>query len=72
MALPDMDGNSLMIGILAGIVGGGYLLYAKKASKIPPAVCGVGLIVYPYFVDNVWAMLIIGAVLCIAPFLFRE
>ena len=24
MALPDMDGNSLMIGILAGIVGGGY------------------------------------------------
>ena len=72
MGFTDIDGNSLMIGILAGIVGGGYLLYAKKASKILPAVCGVGLMVYPYFVDNVWAMLIIGAVLCIAPFVYTE
>jgi len=67
-----MDSNSLMIGILAGIVGGAYVLYGRKASKILPAVCGVGLMVYPYFIDNVWALLVIGAVLCALPFVFRE
>jgi drug/metabolite transporter (DMT)-like permease len=35
-------------------------------------VCGVALMVYPYFVDNTWLLLGIGAVLCIAPFVIRE
>ncbi len=67
-----MDPNSLMVGVLAGIVGGAYVLYGRKTSRIVPVVCGVGLMVYPYFVDNVWALLIIGAVLCAAPFVIRE
>lgn len=67
-----MDSNSLLIGILAGIVGGAYVLYARKASRIVPAICGFALMVYPYFVDNVWALLVIGAVLCIVPFVVRE
>jgi hypothetical protein len=28
--------------------------------------------VYPYFVDSVWALLIIGAVLCALPFIIKE
>jgi hypothetical protein len=28
-----MDPNSLMVGVLAGIVGGAYVLYGRKASK---------------------------------------
>ena len=67
-----MDPNSLMVGVLAGIVGGAYVLYGRKASRIVPVVCGVGLMVYPYFVDNVWALLVIGIVLCAAPFVIRE
>ena len=67
-----MDPNSLMVGILAGVVGGAYVLYGRKTSKLLPALCGVGLMVYPYFVDNVWALLAIGAVLCVVPFIFKE
>jgi hypothetical protein len=48
------------------------VLYARKASRIVPAICGFALMVYPYFVDNVWALLVIGAVLCIVPFVVRE
>lgn len=62
----------MLIGILAGIVGGGYFLYGKKTSKISPMVCGVGLMVYPYFVESVWVLLAIGVVLCVAPFIVRD
>jgi hypothetical protein len=67
-----MDCNSLVIGVLAGIVGGAYLLYGRKTSKVTPMVCGVALMVYPYFVDNAWLLLGIGAALCIAPFVVKE
>jgi len=67
-----VDSNSLAIGILAGIVGGAYLLYGRKTSKVAPMVCGVALMVYPYFVDNTWLLLGIGTALCIAPFVIRE
>lgn len=67
-----MDSNSLVIGVLAGIVGGAYLLYGRKTSKVAPMVCGVALMVYPYFVDNASVLLGIGALLCTAPFVIRE
>lgn len=67
-----MDSNSLMVGILAGIVGGAYVLYGRKASKLTPALCGLGLMVYPYFIDNVWALLVIGVGLCALPFVFSD
>jgi hypothetical protein len=67
-----MNANSLFAGILAGIVGGAYVLYGRKAGKLVPALCGVGLMIYPYFIDNVWLLLIIGAVLCGLPFVIRE
>jgi hypothetical protein len=67
-----MNANSLFIGVLAGVVGGAYLLYGRKTSKVTAMICGVGLMVYPYFVDNVWLLLVIGAPLCIAPFVVKE
>lgn len=67
-----MDANSLAIGILAGIVGGAYLLYGRKTSKVAPMVSGVALMVYPYFVDNTWLLLVIGALLCAAPFVIKD
>ena len=46
-----MDSNSLFIGILAGIVGGAYLLYGRKTSRVAPMVCGVGLMVCGFLID---------------------
>jgi len=67
-----MDPNSLLIGIVAGIVGGGYFMWGKKTSRVVPMVAGAALMVYPYFIDATWALLLIGAVLCAAPFIVRE
>ena len=37
-----------------------------------PALIGVALMAYPYFVSQVWLMYLIGCALCAAVFLFRD
>jgi hypothetical protein len=57
--------------MIAGAVGVGYLVYGKKQAKPVPMVCGVLLMAYPYFTDNIWILLVVGVVLCLAPYFIR-
>ena len=61
--------NSFVVGILAGAIGAGYVMYGKRQAKFVPMVAGVLLCIYPYFVDNLFWLFGIGAVLVAAPFL---
>ena len=65
-------GSSFLWGVGFGIVGMAYFSYGKKLSRPVPLGCGVGLMVFPYFVDSVAWMLGIGAVLAVAPFLVKN
>ena len=67
-----MDPNSILVGTIAGLIGGGYLVYGKKQRKVAPMISGALLIVYTYTTDNVWVLLLGGVALCAAPFFFRE
>jgi len=67
-----VDPNSILIGTIAGIIGGGYLVYGKKQRNPAAMICGALLIIYTYTTDNVWVLLLGGVVLCAAPFYFRE
>jgi len=62
----------LFFDIVFGAIGSGYLLYAKREFSAAFAVSGFLLIVYPYFLSNAWAELVVGAVLVAAPFLIRK
>ena len=64
-----MTPATLAIGILAGAIGVGYFMYGKRQTKFVPLLCGMGLCVYPYFVDSVAWLVVIGAALMAAPFL---
>jgi hypothetical protein len=37
-----------------------------------PLLCGVALMVFPYFVSNSWLLAGIGAVLCAIPYFLRS
>ena len=63
---------SLVWGLLFGAVGAGYFLYGKRQQEGVPMLCGVGLMVFPYFVSNTIILVIVGALLMAIPFLFRE
>jgi len=53
----DLDPSSLLASMLIGSVGLGLLIYGKKQVRFPQMIVGLGLMVYPYFVSNVWLML---------------
>lgn len=62
---------TLVWGILFGAIGMGYFVYGKKQAAILPLVCGVGLMVFPYFVTGTLWMLLVGAALMAAPWYWR-
>ena len=66
------DPGSFMLSIALGPVGMAYFSYGKKLSKPVPLGCGVGLIVFPYFVTGTAWMIGIGAVLSAVPFVLKS
>ena len=64
-----MTPATLTIGILTGAIGVGYFMYGKRQAKFVPLLAGMMLCVYPYFVDGVVWLVLVGAALMAAPFL---
>ena len=60
--------NTLFAGIMFGIVGTGYFMYGRKAHNPVALACGVGLGVFPYFVDGFLLTMVVGLVLLVLPF----
>jgi hypothetical protein len=60
--------TSIVFGIFAGAVGMGYLVYGRRQAKFVPAIAGILLCVYPYFIDSVLWLSVVGALLVAAPF----
>ena len=61
--------NSLLVGVIAGAVGMGYFIYGKRQTRIVPMVAGALLCIYPYFLDSLLWLCLIGLLLIAAPFL---
>ena len=61
--------NSLLVSVIAGAIGMGYFIYGKRQAKYVPMIAGALLCVYPYFVENLLALAVIGLLLVAAPFL---
>lgn len=61
----------LFWGLLFGSIGSGFLVYGKKQKAVVPLICGLALIVVPYFISNVWLLVAAGAALVAVPYHFR-
>lgn len=66
-----MDTSSLIWGLLFGSIGLGYLVYGRKQGAIVPLLCGLALMVYPYFVSNTLLVVVLGVVLMVIPYFVR-
>ena len=64
--------STLIWGIVFGSVGAGYLIYGKKRQRLGAFLAGLGLCVYPMFVESVWATVLIGVALILVPFFYRD
>ncbi|MDD2916846.1 MAG: amino acid transport protein [Candidatus Gracilibacteria bacterium] len=64
-----MDTTTLIIGIITGAFGTGYIIYGRNEQRMVPMISGVILCVYPYFIDNIWILCGGGIILILLPFI---
>jgi len=63
--------SSLLWGLLFSCIGLGFFIYGRKQKVIVPLICGVLLMLFPYFVSNVGALVAIGLALVAIPYFVR-
>ena len=54
-----------------GILGMAYFMYGKKSLRYMFLICGIVLMVYPYFVTQTVYMVIVGVVVSAVPFVIK-
>ena len=67
-----MEGTSLLIwGMLFGAIGLGFFIYGKKQKSVVPLLTGIALFVFPYFIPNIYILVIVGVILVAIPYIVR-
>ena len=66
-----MDVTQLFCSIFLSAVGLGYLVYGKRQRRAVPLVCGLGLMLFPYFIASWILLLCLGLVLIVLPLVIR-
>jgi len=67
-----MTAGILLWGVLFSSMGVAFFIYGKQQRAAVPLLCGLALIIYPYFVPNVIVLVTIGIVLTGLPYFFRR
>jgi hypothetical protein len=63
--------SALLWGLLFGSVGLGFFVYGKKQKVVVPLICGLVLMVFPYFISNTILLVAIGVALITLPYFVR-
>ena len=68
-------GHAPVYGIVAiiffSIIGFGYFLYGKKSANYVFLICGIILMVFPYFISNTVYLIITGIVVSVIPLIIK-
>ncbi len=67
-----MDATTLLLNLLISSIGLGFFLYGKKQMVTAPLVCGLGLMLFPYFVSNNVLLVGIAVALTAIPYFLRR
>ena len=67
-----MSFANLAASIIFGSIGLGAFIYGKKQSNFKVLGIGIALMTYPYFVQSIIAVYVLGVVLTAALFIFRD
>jgi predicted membrane protein len=67
-----MEETSLLVwGVVFGAIGLGFFVYGKKQKALVPLFSGIALFVFPYFISNVYILVIVGVILVMLPYIVR-
>jgi len=62
---------TLISGVLFGSFGIGFFVYGKKQKAVLPLLSGIGLMVIPYVISNIYLLILAGVVLAALPFVVK-
>ena len=65
------DTSVLLWGLLFGSIGFGFFIYGKRQRAVVPLCTGIALCIFPYFVTNVYLLVLTGAALMAIPYFIR-
>jgi len=57
--------------LLFGSVGLGFFVYGKKQKAVVSLICGLALMVFPYFISNTILLVAVGIALIAIPYFVR-
>jgi hypothetical protein len=67
-----MENTSHLIwGMVFGAFGLGFFVYGRKQRAVVPLVTGIALFIFPYFIPNVYLLVVVGAFLVALPYFVR-
>ena len=66
-----MHPSVLIWGVIFGSIGIGFFIYGKKQKVVMPLFCGIGLMIIPYFIANIYILVLSGIVLITLPYFIR-
>jgi hypothetical protein len=62
-----MDSWGILLSVLLGAIGVGYIVYGRKQMHGMALISGILLCVFPYFIANIWLTLLIAGLLMALP-----
>ncbi|HEX3130626.1 MAG TPA: hypothetical protein VH394_25030 [Thermoanaerobaculia bacterium] len=66
-----MNASSLFWGMIFSAIGVGFFVYGKKQAAFVPLLCGLALMIFPFFVSNTFVLVAVGIVLIAIPYFTR-
>jgi predicted membrane protein len=66
-----LNTSSLLWGLLFGSIGLAFFIYGKKQRAVVPLICGLALMIFPYFISNAVLLVVLGVVLVALPYFLR-
>jgi 4-hydroxybenzoate polyprenyltransferase len=70
--VPELDASTLVLGTIFGAVGLGYFVYGKRQGSLVPLVCGLLLMVVPYFISSTVVLVGVCATIAVVPYFARD
>jgi predicted membrane protein len=63
-----MSTGWLLWGMVFGAVGLGFFVYGRRQKAAVPLVCGLALMIFPYFISDTMLLVAVGATLIALPY----
>ncbi|HEB54769.1 MAG TPA: hypothetical protein ENI98_00405 [Gammaproteobacteria bacterium] len=68
-----MENPSVLLwGVIFGGIGLGFFTYGKKQKAVVPLLIGIALFIFPYFISNVYVLVLVGSVLVALPYFIKK